>query len=535
MQFNVSEDKAFVDVKHKDEVLSFSLSYFKKGRKNDDVISSPTPFLEFNDWLNTKDARWHDAKFALMKKAKNAIDTIVDIEVCLRELNKIYKEIYSDISLKSVRTWITAGSSGIRIPKRILEAENEKEFNGRTPEKTYTYDDYLELISYSMMLRFVAPIWGEIYPALNRRFGKDAKEVYALEVIHGTSIDNCPAEQRLREYTLHAIPTADTDSAIIAALSEDDFLDYIYSVIILKKVSLGDISGIEEQERYSLIIVIYHYMKSRVNTSKNYGSDSAGIQIKKNPKDILGSENNSQSIHDIGFARSRYTLDDKVFQNKALMNLDALIAHVCPDLPLPLLEESMQGLQVFHNHVANASASLIPIQEIQLTLISWIINDYVSFMALDEVVFDDLLKVIGVVRAILWHWGFYEFAAIVSAIPLNSSEDIQIASVTKLSMDTKLLNELEARFPLGRPTKSENRNMTAQGCVDLIDKGISQYTWLVTLPETWQKQKDTTITFKRGRLIVNSNIKNRIGLLMLKIDELVNETPDIDLDQYTIL
>ena len=175
MKFEVSEEKAFVDITHNDERVTFSLGYYKKGRKNDDVISSPTPFSEFNAWIAaTKDASWHTAKFELLKKAKHVIENVTDIELCLKDLAAIFREIYSDVSLENIRNWIISSGSGIKIPQRILESANETEFSGRTREKTYTYDDYLDLISYSLALRFVAPIWGEIYPALNRRFGKDA-------------------------------------------------------------------------------------------------------------------------------------------------------------------------------------------------------------------------------------------------------------------------------------------------------------------------------------------------------------------------
>ena len=66
--------------------------------------------------------------------------------------------------------------------------------------------------------------------------------------------------------------------------------------------------------------------------------------------------------------------------------------------------------------------------------------------------------------------------------------------------------------------------MSAIGCIGLIESEISGTNWLLTLPDSWLTQNK--IPVKEGRLVIQSNIRNRIAELMLFIEgnQKLNET-----------
>jgi len=57
--------------------------------------------------------------------------------------------------------------------------------------------------------------------------------------------------------------------------------------------------------------------------------------------------------------------------------------------------------------------------------------------------------------------------------------------------------------------------MTALGCIELFEKGISPFNWYLTLPSKWVDSGK--IVNKDNRLITQSDIRVRIAELMLDI------------------
>ncbi|MGN6746690.1 hypothetical protein, partial [Neisseria sp. P0024.S002] len=158
-----------------------------------------------------------------------------------------------------------------------------------------------------------------------------------------------------------------------------------------------------------------------------------------------------------------------------------------------------------------------PLQEVQLTILKWLVDESVNTVIFDSLELEEFIGLIAVIRAILWYREFYEFAAIISAISLEPRFDqIHIPYSHRDNITPAIQEMLEKRFDLAGNTKSEKRNMSAIGCIGLIESEISGTNWLLTLPDSWLTQNK--IQTKEGRLIVQSNIRNRIAELMLFIE-----------------
>lgn len=518
VRFEMDDSKSNVMVKYKNESISFSMTYYKKGKKNHDVQAAMSPFVEFNEWLATKPLDWHDKIFSIYRDIKEDINLTNNVEVLLGYLNKRFIELFSMVDLKEITDWIRRPNTPVYI-----SVKNNINYDEKT---TYGYEDYLKLVTFSLALRFVAPVWGDIHNRLNNVY-KDSKEVYAMEILHGTQLVSDPssgyhfeAEDRLREFIVNNKTKLETNAVLLSGLSEDDFYNYLYSVIVLKKISQGELSGHDGQ--YHLIAQTYFFLSNIIRqASKSYGSDTTQIQMKKNPTDDKsGNESNSQSVLDVGFVRSRLYTDEKVFLRMAVRDHKRLIETICPTLPEELYWESMDTIREMDTSLSHLSYSrqyMKPIQDVQITLAKWITHSSVNSVIYDHLELDEIITLIGLVRAILWYYDYQEFAAIISGIALPITADIPfMQSSYRKNIDSSLAEQLTKTYDLGGITKSEKRNMSYQGCIELINEQIAKYSWQLTLPEKWLAQ--SRLVQRDKILIIPSDIRNKIGQLMLFIE-----------------
>lgn len=519
--FDSASKKPNVVLRYGDEEITFLMTYYHKGYDSSDMESAPSPFAEFNNYVKTKPPIWHKEMFERYKQIKEDIQTINNVENLLKVLNKRFIELYKEVDLEEIKAWVRLPTSGIYIANKSNETYDV--------ETTYNYHDYLELVTYALALRFIAPIWGDINNRMNAEYGKDIREVYSMEILHGTCMASdpsrgiiCKAEERLKEFIIKSKMALDTNAVLLSGLSEDDFYEYLYCAIVMKRISQGDISG--NSERFNLIARTYYFLGNKVKqASKSYGRESVQIQMKKNPVvDRKGDDANSQSVLDVGFVRSRILTNEKVFLKYAVKDHQRLIQTLCPDLPEKLYWESMDTIkQMNTNHSFHASTReyMLPIQEVQLTLTKWVVHSSVNTVIFDHLELDEIIELIGLVRAILWHKGFHIFAAIISAVALPASEDSTfIAPPSRSNLDQQLVERLNKAYDLGGTTKSEKSNMSYIGCLDnAINKQLSKFNWLLTLPDSWLE--NSKVIHKDKRLIIPSDIRNRIAELMLMIEE----------------
>ena len=517
LSFEMDAARTNVFVTYGNENVRFSMNYYKRNKHRTEQGNNISPFYEFNEWLKTKPRQWQENVYQHYKRIRNIIDEENDVEVMLSKLNEAAVQLYSNVNLDEIESWVKLPTSPCNVPTKPTTSYENTRKNPR--ETTYVYSDYLGLVVYSIALRFVAPIWGDIDSRLYSQYGKDYKEIYAKEILHKTCLDGCVAENRLREFMINAKVQVDTNTVLMSGLSEDDFYNYMLAIIILRRLSLGDVSG--SDNTYRLIINIYYYFQTKIKqVARSYGSNTDSVKFKKNPVEDkkTNSDSNSQSVYDVGFSRSKISTDDKVFLEFAAKDHDRIIQIVEPELPKELYWEAIDAIRVNFNidNLSGIREYMKPIQEIQLNIVKWVLDEAINPVIYDYLDLETVIDLLGLTSAILWHRGYYEFAALVSAIAINTnSDDFFIAPTYRRNIDSHLSNRLNKTYCLGGTTKSEKRNMTALGCIELFEKGISPFNWYLTLPDKWANSGK--IINKDNRLITQSDIRVRIAELMLDI------------------
>lgn len=517
--FITDQQKSSVDVCYKGESLSFNMFYFKKGKNNKDVAAAVSPFTEFNHWIGTHDEKWMDSVFDIYRKIKEAINEINHVEMLLVRLNSLFIDLYSHVDLHEIKEWIKSPNSPIKIVT--------KSNTGYGRGTTYDYEDYLELCTFSLALRFAAPAWGDISKRLAEEYGNEVKETYAMEILHGTCMmsnqhtgEVCRAEERFREFITNTKAELDPKAILVAGLSEEDFYNYLYSIIILKKIACGEFVG--RDGGYNLIIQAWFAINQKIDTaSKKYGNDNSLIHERKvGSFEKIGDDANSQSIMDMSFSRSRLSIDDREFMRININDHPYMIQQLEPNLPEDIYEESMSTIHQMDMNYSHLSASrkdMVPVQEVQLTIAKWVLNEAVDTIIFDYLDLKDTYRMLGLVRAILWYRGFYEFAALCSAVALPIDTDNIVLTTNKRKNLSQAEQERLSRvFMYSGVTKSEKRNMSPSGCIEIIDHAASQVNWLLTLPEKWLQQN--YLVHKDKMLILPPEFRSRVGELMIHIE-----------------
>ncbi len=279
--FEFSKDKTELLIQYGNETIPFAMHLYKKHRNKIAVQN------------------------AVYRDIRKTIDEENNVQRLLNKLNDLVVELYRDIDLQAMEEWIRRPDTPAYIPNKPAPLATYNE------ETTYGYSDYLKLMAFSLALRLVAPIWGDIAPQMKTEFNQD-KEAHSMEILYGTCMMSkpdgsyvCEAEQRLKKFIRNTKIQLDSKAILVFGISEEDFYENMYSFIVLKQVAQGDLTS--QDNKYQIIAQTYYTLSSKISAaSKNYGPDKMQIQIKKtSAKDRIRGEGHGHhhadgyELHDI--------------------------------------------------------------------------------------------------------------------------------------------------------------------------------------------------------------------------------------------
>lgn len=517
LTFEATPGNKMACIRFEDDEVRFNIQPFNMGHGSEKIDSNGSPFVEFNQWLATQPRPFHVTAMEIYKDIRKDIDEINNTEVLVNELNKHFIRLYEMVDLQEINKWVRLPSSPVHVVSKPQSNYNR--------ETTYVFEDYLQLVSYSLALRFVAPIWADIDSRLRNEYGNDVKDVVSFDfILHGTTMRSdktkgyvCEPEQRLREYINSTKLTIETDVVLCMGMTIEEYMDYLFANTVVRKISLGSVSN--KDGNYRLIVNTYN---SIVGKTKSLVAQKATprLRAKQRPaENQRGDESSSQSVVDISIARNRILAVERVFMHRCINDHEHMIAILQPDLPMDLYRQSMETINKMntdYSHLGDYRQQMKPIQDVQLVLAKWITERAVSSEIYKYLELQEVINLMGLVRAILWHRGFQEFAAIVSAVALPMhTEEVFVGLSNRSNLDPNIAQRLGEVFRLVGGDKSDKRKASFQACIEYVEKSISEYNWLITLPDAWVQE--STIVHKDKRLFLPRDLRNRVGELMIHV------------------
>lgn len=467
-------------VTHGGETIDFNMSKYRSIDKSVDANEAVDPFQELNKFLETLDANRQDQIFQVFKNCKNIFVSEFEIEPVSEKLADEFERLYNIFSIEEVDDWVQRFAIGrfIHYPPGMLKSFDEMvDKSLATPEQTYVEADYRGLINLIIAFRLVTPVLGEFIDLTYNHSGSGYKELYAYRLLYKTSLVNTKEMKRLMTYIEFTIPNSfDYTSVILDGISRDDFPEWTLARVMISCIGLIDISGYPA-DKVSIIIVICNYITQRTPKSDRifYGR----VDQRQKTKGGAGpGEMETLAPQEAYHTRTDVTVIDEEMARVFMSDLHRVCYALDPTIPKELIDEVLP----FRQNLLN-----VEIGKGQVVLAKWVINVVVPGRMVDYMIRDTLVNVLLATQVYLWHNGFYNLAALSTAVAL---EHVVLADNARRSRLTRDMNDpLIKIFPYYRhvPGKQKEQPSILQ-CITNVTDYLSTASWRLNMPESWLAQ-----------------------------------------------
>lgn len=452
--------------------------------------------------------------FNIYKDIKVVYDEMKDVKSLDDKLYPLVNKLIMMHNLTHIEFWVKFNSD-ICIPQDIEKDYIESDANSNTRAKTYVQKDYRDLVVMTMVFRTLIPVWGEYIFATKSEYGTEYKEYYAFKLITSSVLDNCQAMNKLRLYVTNNIPSEKERSkatAIIGGISTEELPEWLLSLVVVRKLSAGDLRGVDKDGH--LISSAYNYIFNKLKTLEN---SFAGNIRTKIPEDKTTDDNKASLLEGYRFKNNVKGDDieatDYFINEPKVVGVPQLAKFIIPDIPDRLINESIISASVLYQK---------PINTGQRILAQWLINDVVYGKMLGLTDHVTTVRAIATAQALLWHRGHFELAAFVSATEFVQDNKIlsMLGSDSRARIPKEDVEVLDRLFPFSRKPggkkKTFNKINPAVQNIELLANLLSKKDWVITLPESWMKEA-AHIFGGRRKIGVPHDIRPLLSKLAIQI------------------
>lgn len=490
-------------MEHDGEVIIWNVGLFDKmspGTNTYDI------FEHINAFWAYQPKPTQDRIFAIYKAIRNQFDVFTPIDTLTEFLYNAVRDLLDLHAIEKVRHWVDFHSN-IVLPAKAglldnIEGDNDAQ---RTPERTYLKEDYRQLIALTVALRSMIPIWGEYIFRIRKETGATFKEYYSLLLLSRSSIFHSEAMEKLRVYVEHSIPPEKSKSAaIFGGLSSEDFPIWMLAQVVVRRLAVGDIRGVDPTS--SLVTFIYKYIGQK---TKGHDTSFIGL-VKDKVVEGQGQEGETNLSKLEGYKIKQEIPAGDIATLSYYMEDPLMVAQrICPDINLDLVRVSLSTAQ---------ELEFEQIWKPQEVLVQYVLSPVIPPRGIQHLKKALVIKAIGVTQALLWHRGYFDLAGLVSAVEQSETDEMYSGSDSRARIPKDLLEQLDLLFPFSRKLpgkKPGKRTNPAVEAVESLCTGFSERNWRLTLPDDWVE----VVTGTRGnrRYIVPHDFKIKLAALVVAI------------------
>lgn len=492
------------NLKHGNESIPWNIALFDKMSFNGDFDI----FAEINGYWSHLPKANQDKIFDIYRRTKEVFNSVYEKKELTHQLHGLVKELYTYHELADIKHWKDF-QSNLVLPDGLRDQFSTSHETPGTRERTYLKEDYHWLVTLSIAIRPMIPIWGQFIAHTKKEAGTTFKEYYALDLLSQANIYRSEPMERLRVYVTHSIP-ADKSlaSAILGGLSSEDVPVWMLGLVVIRRLSVGDVRGIDPTS--SLVTFIYKYIGQKIK-----GHDNSFIgMVKEKPFEAHGQEGEANLSRLEGYkVKQEIAAGDIAVIAYYAQDVDNLAKLICPDIDLALVRMSEQSVAILATE---------QIWEPQIVLMQWVLKQKNALppRGLLHLPKTDILRCMAVTQALLWHRGHFELAALLSATEQSNADELQLIGTDSRSRIPKeMLEEIEALYPYSRrPTgkgKVIKRINPAEEAITSMDKLFTERAWILTLPPDWVMK----ITGNRNnrRWAVPQDIRTKLAALIISL------------------
>ncbi len=474
------ENRRFCDViiKHGTEELSWDASYCHKATK----MTVAEVFKEFNGYLAKLSLHRQDQIFEVYKQIHEVITDVYRDKPPMEKLIALTKQLYLQMPMVELSAWVDNPESQIRLPLVLMT-----EYGDQPKARTYLKEDYRELIVFSLALRAMVPIWGEFICSYSNEVGSWYKETAAMRVMLNTWVNNSKPRARLLEYLENIIPKEPKNhSALIGGLGSTEMPEWFLSLACVRRLCITPLTSTDDKSE--LITSVYNFIVTNMFNSMDRKFRS--MVVEKHRIQPHGEDNTSlvenykvkQQLSDGDLTMlsvyTEFTEDNNPNSNRLIM-----AEKIDPSISYDLVERCVGEISKIINH---------PILLHHTTLTQYVVNAVIPAAGVENLNRQALLRAMTVTQAVLWHWGFYDLAVLMTAKIRNSNNESMFGGESRPRIPKETVERLVDLYPYYQSTggkvdavtieKQQRQNNVVIKAIDSLSKEMNSREWELFAP-----------------------------------------------------
>lgn len=498
MRLKMQKDNTILITSDDGEKLTWDVSIYDRTRLGD----VDNVFKEINQYLQTREKDERLRIFDLYKEIYDTMEQIHDPNKLAQRLKNHVAKLYTMVPYSSVQYWYN-------LRGRVVMPDNLKEECGPDdpPDRTYLRRDYQELVVLTIATRLMVPIWGEYIRRVKDQVGGKYKEYIAMRLLgKAKGIMNSESMQKLYRYVEKSIPPDHKAvSAIIGGIGSEEMPDYFLALVVVRRLAVTDVHA--SQDRGNIISNIYGFLTGALkDIDRRFGG---GVTEKHRDDDPI--DDDTVSLVETYKVKQAVPAGEIALLDQYSKNFLGMAKAIEPSISDKLVRECVRtSLKTQH----------LEVQKFQEVLCQWLVSVPSSPMGITYLNKEPLLRVMGVTQAVLWEWGFYELAALVTADVVALPADTMIAAETRMRIPNHLVDrlvELYGRTHPDSPKGNERKHNVGCKAVRTFAKEISGRVYSLNCPEDLKANCPNVDA--RNRMPAPNDLAETVANLVIKLAE----------------
>lgn len=380
--------------------------------------------------------------WAIYKQINDTLNVVLNGSKTHSTLQILLKKLYLLHPLDSLNYWIRMKSK-VKYPPDLKTEFTKDDIK----EMTYLRSDYEGLLTLTLALRIVLPVFSKYMAAAEKESGGQFKEYLAMSLLATTNIAECAYMERLRVYVAASSSIDENKPSlalILGGLGSAQIPAYLLALAVTRRVAVAELKT--SGDPVVIISNVWNYISS---TSRDLDKKFGGSTKDKNVTESASEDDKSSVVENYKIKQEvteAATIPDTVFMERYI------------DVPRqidPTITE--QEIKRLWNHQRILS-TFTPLP-FQLYLAGWVLAPTVSARSIEHLEYNALIIALVTAQGLLWHWGFPDLAALMTATKAPPAPGMEFGS-SMMSRGYKaatpeMIEVLDSQYPYWKRTSKK--------------------------------------------------------------------------------
>ncbi len=497
---NASFNSSFnAKIEHENKILLWNLASLGKT-----VIKTDKLFVELNEYLKKFSMDENESIFQLYSSIQNSLFASMSYDMIHKEVRRYTAALLNYFNFESVKDFVRSNYN-IPIPTNFIASFQEDVVKNITRDKTYTREDYVELIAIVIVFKALLPVFAEYIGVIKTEVGKEYKELYVLSIIDDSQYKDHRVIQKLGDYIRGHLKSNFDDKVItMRGINDEEFIDLTVAKTIIRKLIIGDLS--DSDPNHNLITYTYKFITQ--TKKENEKGSSNRIHI-KDPNTSGDGETNLSTLEQFKLKQD-VAIGDIVPLEYYLHDPMSIIKRLMPSMDKSLLKEFQEYSKQLEKEI---------ILDPQVTVLRIMYKNIVSPKSILYLPKNIIINFIAIGSTYLWQNDLKFLALLMGSVTRVS--DIQIISNTgsKGRISPEIVDELNELFPYGMIRReSGNKFKTTNVAIESVDRLTNKFVdhvWYSTANYERIREAMGDSTLNDNKLIIPHRIRDEIGKFVI--------------------